>query len=120
MLHGDRARLGPKAGSGRVGLTTALAVVSAVLGSLDAAGEWPHGRSPRSRITLATAPVPSRGYEFANRVTAAERRSALFRIPPRRVVAGQRPRKLRWPIALTRRALRGSPARFLASPLSPL
>src|SRR6266567_3649740 len=58
--------------------------------------------------------------EFANRVTAAERRSALFRIPPRRVVAGQRPRKLRWPIALTRRALRGSPARFFDSPLSPL
>jgi len=47
-------------------------------------------------------------------------RSALFRIPPRRVVAGQRPRKLRWPIALTRRALRGSPARFLASPLCSL
>jgi len=38
MLHRDRARLGPKAGSGRVGVTTALAVVSAVLGSLDAAG----------------------------------------------------------------------------------
>ncbi len=101
-------------------------------------GLWTAECTPREpiRCDRASAPViSSRGpwlcsrdmhephrllREFASCVTAAERRSALFRIPPRRVVAGQRPRKLRWPIALTRRALRGSPARFLASPLCSL
>jgi len=72
---------------------------------------------PRHGIVSGNNDAAARGIAAA---ILRRYRSALFRIPPRRVVAGQRPRKLRWPIALTRRALRGSPARFFDSPLSPL